>query len=131
MYQLHGWITLLDSTFESDFDNLDSIIQELHGLINKARWTTMSVEVRPLNGTYHLFVGINANRRRDEARLADEILQFVAHRLPGSYGILYDRDDERSDPPGPNAFRVRIIRRGQIAQESDNFLSPCQPLIED
>ncbi|MFY1634565.1 Imm7 family immunity protein [Solwaraspora sp. WMMB335] len=56
-------------------------------------------------------------------KLVDEILQFVANHLTGSYGIMHDRDDEQSHPPGPNAFRVRVIRHGQIIQKSDNLLS--------
>ncbi|MFV2009378.1 MULTISPECIES: Imm7 family immunity protein [unclassified Micromonospora] len=131
MYELRGWITLIDGTYESDFDALDPWIQQLNSLVNNAHWTTMSIGLRPLNGTYHLSMDINANQKRDEARLADEILQFVADHLPGSYGVLHDRNDEQLDPPGPNAFRVRVIRRGQIIQESDNLLSPCRPLIED
>ncbi|WP_084506113.1 Imm7 family immunity protein [Amycolatopsis sp. ATCC 39116] len=36
-------------------------------------------------------------------------LRFVSRRLPGSYGLLYERDDEIRIPPGPNAFRVTVL----------------------
>ena len=39
--------------------------------------------------------------------------------------------NEMPDPPGPNAFRVRVLARGRIVERSDPFLSPCNPVIED
>ncbi|HXT38297.1 MAG TPA: Imm7 family immunity protein [Chloroflexota bacterium] len=58
-------------------------------------------------------------------------LYFLYERLPGSWGLLYERDDETTAPPGPNAFRVRLLARGQIKEGTDPFLSPCRPTIED
>ncbi|WP_372491293.1 Imm7 family immunity protein [Amycolatopsis tucumanensis] len=41
-------------------------------------------------------------------------LRFVSRRLPGSYGLLYERDDEMRIPPGPNAFPVTPLARGNV-----------------
>ncbi|HEY4867755.1 MAG TPA: Imm7 family immunity protein, partial [Candidatus Dormibacteraeota bacterium] len=45
--------------------------------------------------------------------------------------LLYERDDEMPVPPGPNAFRVRVLARGRIELRLDPFLSPNIPTIED
>ena len=55
----------------------------------------------------------------------------ASRKLPGSWGLIYERDDEMLDPPGPNAFRVRVLARGTIVERPDSFLSPCNPIIED
>jgi len=55
----------------------------------------------------------------------------VNAELPASYGLLYERDDEARDWPGPNAFKVTVIARGTAAERFDPFLSPCNPVIED
>jgi Immunity protein 7 len=72
---------------------------------------------------------INRPRGVDE-RLA-ELLQFLAARLPGAYGLLYEHDDERTEPPGPNAFRVRVLARGMVTERADPFLSPLRPVVAD
>lgn len=72
-----------------------------------------------------------ANRRREEAIWIDDLLDLVGQRPPGSWGLLYERDDEMSVPPGPNTFRVTVFAHGRTAKRLDPFLSPCIPIKED
>jgi hypothetical protein len=58
-------------------------------------------------------------------------LALIAEKLPGSYGLLYEQDDEMPVPPGPNAFRGRVLARGRIELRLDPFLSPSIPTTED
>lgn len=131
MYEFHGWFVLAESPSESDTGSLAPTIHDLKELIGRAQWPAMTAGIKTFNGEEFLTIDGLANRQRDEADLLDEVLRFLARRLPGSYGVLYDRDDELTVPPGPNAFRVRVLRRGTVTEETDHFLSPCQPLIED
>jgi hypothetical protein len=85
----------------------------------------------PLNGQWFLTVTVFANRRRDEGAFVDYVIGFLRARLPGSWGLLYERDDEMPDPPGPNNYRVSVLARGQLPVRGDPFLSPCRPTIED
>jgi Immunity protein 7 len=71
------------------------------------------------------------HRRREEGGRLDLFLAIIARKFPGSWGLIYERDDEMPEPPGPNAFRVRVLARGTIAEHLDPFLSPCNPVIED
>ncbi|WP_162240377.1 Imm7 family immunity protein [Nocardia arizonensis] len=54
----------------------------------------------------------------------------IAAVAPGSYGIMYIRDDEDYSGSG-NEFQVLVMRRGIITVAGDTLLSPCVPMIED
>lgn len=81
---------------------------ELHGWFGLAE----SAEETDLGGL------VIQNRKRGTE--IDDLLRFVSRRPPGSYGLLYERDDEMRIPPGPNAFRVTVLAR-----------ETCVPVIED
>ncbi|WP_230415425.1 Imm7 family immunity protein [Micromonospora tarapacensis] len=132
VYEFHGWFRLSETTEESDAGQLDANIDELNELVAGLEFpTNVSAKVTVLNGEYYLFLHGVANRRRDEAVGMRQVLQFVARRLPGSYGLLYEKDEEMPVPPGPNAFRVHVMARGEITERLDPFLSPIHPVIED
>ncbi|TCB93374.1 hypothetical protein E0H26_22795 [Micromonospora zingiberis] len=132
MYELHGWCRLSQTTEESDTGQLDAIVDELTELVAGLEFpTNVLAQVTVLNGEYYLLLHGVANRRRDEAAGMSQVLQFVVRRLPGSYGLLYEKDEDMPDPPGPNAFRVHVMARGEINERLDPFLSPIRPVIED
>lgn len=58
-----------------------------------------------------------------------EIFRWVSENLPGSYGLLYVHDDE--DAEDNNRFVVWKLVRGILTRESDTFLSPFIPVVED
>jgi hypothetical protein len=131
VYEFHGWFGLAESTEEADTGGLAELVRELRTLLGGPTWPTAAADIRLLNGQYFLSVVGFVNRRRGEAGDLDDLLNFLARRLPGSWGMLYERDDEMPVPPGPNAFRVRVLARGQVTERLDPFLSPCRPLIDD
>jgi len=110
MHEFHAWIGLSESTEESDLGGLQDAVVELQ---------------------YFVTAEGMVNRRREEGERLDLFLAIIARKLPGSWGLIYERDDEMPDPPGPNAFRVRVLARGRIVERPDPFLSPCNPVIED
>lgn len=131
MHEFHAWIGLSESTEESDLGGLRQVVDELQELVTDSNWHDAVFELRNLNGQYFLRVDGLVNRRREEGERLDLFLSIIARKLPGSWGLIYERDDEMPDPPGPNAFRVRVLARGQIVERLDPFLSPCNPIIED
>jgi hypothetical protein len=131
MHEFHAWIGLAQSTLEDDEGLLGAAVNEIKDLVSHSVWHDAVFEVRNLNGQYFLTATGLVNRQREEGRRLDELIALVAQRLPGSWGLVYDRDDEMSCPPGPNGFRVRIIARGVVTEKNDQFLSPCNPVIED
>jgi Immunity protein 7 len=131
MHEFQGWFSLAESTEESDAGTLQSAVDELAERLHELDWATGSAQLLVLNGEYYLRLDGLVNRMRDEATDLDRLLNHIATRLPGSYGILFERSDEMPFPPGPDAFRVRCMARGQILTRLDPFLSPCNPVIED
>jgi Immunity protein 7 len=131
MHEFHAWIGLDESAEEGDLGQLEEKVAELHELVADSNWHDAVFEVRNLNGQHFFSATGFVNRRLEEGDRLDLFLAIIARRLPGSYGLVYDRDDEMPDPPGPNAFRVRVLARGKISERQDPFLSPCNPVIED
>lgn len=133
MYEFHGWFGLSESTYESDTGTLDEGVAELRARTAALTWATGEARVAAHNGEHFLTVNGLVNRWRDEAEELVALLDFVASRFPGSYGVLYERSDDPADfdPPGDNAFRVKVMSRGRIEVRLDPFLSPCRPVIED
>jgi hypothetical protein len=132
MYEAHGWFGLAETATDADEGNLQVKVGEIESVIKQQRWpTTVAASVNALNGQYWLALTAFANRRREEAVWIEDLLELVSQRLPGSWGLLYERDDEMSAPPGPNSYRVSVLARGRIARRLDPFLSPCIPVIED
>jgi hypothetical protein len=131
MYEFHGWCGLAETTEEADTGHLQQRIEELQGFLQPLKWPTSMVELVQLNGEYFLTITGLANRRRQEGAQIDRLLTFISRHIEGSWGLLYERDDAMSAPPGPNAYRVRVLARGRITERLDPFLSPCRPTIED
>jgi hypothetical protein len=131
MYEFHAWVGLSDSTVESDHDRIESVVAQLIELIGDPGWSAASFAVPQFNGQYFFVANGSVNRRRDEAALQEELLAMLVASLPGSWGLVHERDDAMPFPPGPNAFRTRVVARGAISERADPFLTPINPTIED
>ncbi|MGW8885406.1 Imm7 family immunity protein [Streptomyces sp. NPDC055749] len=131
MYEFHGWFGVAESPEESDVGTLDSGIAELRTRVAGINWATGEVELKVHNGEFFVLANGLMNRRRDEAADLESLLQYIAARFPGSWGLLYERSSDMDVPPGQGAFRVRVMARGEINVRLDPFLSPVRPTIED
>ncbi len=131
MHEFHAWIGLSESAQEGDLGQLKEKLAELQDLVADSDWHDAVFAVHSLNGEYFFTATGFINRRRSEGERLDLFLATIARRLPGSWGLVYERDDEMPAPYGPNAFRVKVMARGQITELPDPFLSPCNPVIED
>jgi Immunity protein 7 len=128
MHEFHGWFVLSETPEEADIGGLDNALAVLRAHIDSLSWPTSSAQLESNNGQTTLTLEGLVNRIRQEAADVDELLQLVASRLPGSYGILYDRADEL---PDCRSFRVRVMAKGVVRQVEDPFLSPTVPTIEN
>jgi hypothetical protein len=131
MYEFHGWFGIAESPEEADAGTLEPGIAELRRRIAEIDWATGEVVLNVHNGEYFVLANGLMNRRRDEAVELDGLLQHIATRFPGSWGLLYERSADMEEPPGQGAFRVRVMARGEIQVRLDPFLSPVRPVIED
>lgn len=86
MYEFHGWFSLEESTLEPNEGEIANALVDMRPLLEQFEPHRSSAEVRPLNGEYFLTVNGLLNREIDEARTLDDLLAFLAARLPGSWG---------------------------------------------
>ena len=75
----------------------------------------------------------NGRRPHGDVAVLDVLLDFVASRLPASYGLLYESSDEPDmpEPPGAGAYTVRVLEAGVVRQHLDPFMSPILVHIGD
>jgi hypothetical protein len=99
MHEFHAWIGLAESTEEDDRDKLLAAITELQELVDESQWHDAVFDLRSLNGRYFLTATGHVNRRRAEGDRLEQLISVIARRLPGSWGLIYDRDDEMHNPP--------------------------------
>ena len=131
MYEFHGWFSLEESTLEPNEGEITKAVADMKPLLEQFEPHRSNAEVRSLNGEHFLTVNGLLNRETDEASALDDLLTFLCQRLPGSWGLLYDRNDEWTEGEFVGQFRVRVLARGTVTVRSDPFISPWQPTIED
>ncbi|MFW5438239.1 Imm7 family immunity protein [Paenibacillus apiarius] len=130
MYEFHGWATIHESTVEVDSGRLGLIVKGLNDYISNLQWNSGLVNIYPANGMYHLSLGGYLNRKSAEADEIIKLYRLIAEQAPGSYGVLYTRDDEDTDG-FENEFRVLVLVRGILQEKKDTLLSPFIPIVED
>ncbi|MFK7692540.1 Imm7 family immunity protein [Paenibacillus sp. HJGM_3] len=130
MIEYHGWITIQESASEADAGNLEGAVRAIRDQIGALGWNSGLLQLQASNGTYFLNIGGVANRRNQEIEDIHSLLGYIGRIAPGSYGLLYVRDDEHPAELH-NEFRVFVMARGRISEQGDSLLSPCIPVIED
>lgn len=131
MYEFHGWVSIRETPSVVDEERLDEIIDSIKLFIKNLNWATGGIlDVQAVNGEYHLSVSGFTNHKGKDAEDVLKLYRFIAQKAPGSYGILYTRDDE--DPSGnDNRFQVLVLARGSLVEHEDPFLSPFVTVVED
>jgi hypothetical protein len=131
VYEFHAWLRLAEDPYEDELDRREELVGSLRKALPENPQHSIFA-VLALNGSYQLSMNGFAHRRvRAEAVKFNELIDMVLRIFPASYGLIYERDDETQDPPGGNAFKVRVVRRGIITEVADPFFSPLNPIVED
>ncbi len=128
MFEFHGWAVVRYHAHDTD-----DVLQEQcwRALEQRTRLVdTNIVRMQSYNGCDSLLVFGQYNHRSEDVI---ELFRWVGANAPGSYGILYVRDDEDiSDAEDhTNEFRVWRLCRGNLTEQADPFLSPFVPTVED
>lgn len=127
MFEYHGWITLR-STAEVLDDEPALRLGEIQSLVDELTGYAL-MDLQPTNGTYYIHLGGNPNRRGQQGAAVVDLFVKVGQLAPGSYGLLYVRDDEH--PEHMLSFRVFRLARGVVTEHADHLLSPVIPTLED
>ena len=131
MFQAHGWAVVASNTYETDDEADAELLTTLTEQVGFVRTTDVKVHLDiGLNGDLHVLSVAGHRNHRYEPIV--ELFQWLASHSSGSYGLLYLLDDEdfqRGDHT--NEFRVWRLARGVLEEQSDPFLSPFIPTVED
>lgn len=126
MVEFHGWATVRSR----DCGPLS--LEDMEALTRMLPLGNMGsgvLDCRAINGEFFLWCAGMPNHRGSEFDAVERLFRQLATAYPGSYGMLYFRDDE--DPRSANQFRVLRLLRGLLLEVADTLLSPCVPTIED
>ncbi|HET9958476.1 MAG TPA: Imm7 family immunity protein [Polyangiaceae bacterium] len=129
MYSYHLWIVLAESTQENDIGGLQDKINGLRTLLAESLDTRPEHPIIKVNCDWLFQCSVSHNHKGDAQERLESVLRWITRRLPGSYGLVYYRDDE--DPREANSYRVLVVSRGGVVERTDPFLSPVVPTIED
>ena len=131
MVELHGWALIRENfTVDNEDSNLDYITNRLTQEIEKLDTERDLLRISICNGESSLIVNKFTNHFSADIDGILNLFKLIAAIAPGSYGLLYLRDDE--DKTGfSNDFQVFVLSKGSLKQQKDPFLSPCIPMIED
>lgn len=130
MVEFHGWVSILDNAYETNFEKLQEVIKRITYKINAIKGDNQIFELKAINGKYMLAIAGFTNHKSSDVYEVLEFYNEIPKLAPGSYGLLYIHDDE--DKSGKDdMFRVWKITKGQLIIEDDKLLSPCSEVIDE
>jgi hypothetical protein len=129
MFEYHGWLVVQTSAYDEEVADLDQAKARVEYEIANLEQGTGLTNLQWVNGQAQLHIAGFKNHRGAHGDLVIDTFTRIGEIAPGSYGLLYFRDDEQ--PGRENEFQVLAMRKGTISEQSDPFLSPCLPMIED
>ncbi|MFB8004370.1 Imm7 family immunity protein [Nocardia sp. NPDC056000] len=129
MFEYHGWVTVQSSAGDETDREREAARVAAATLLRGLQGVPGLADIRTVNGANQVHIGGLANHRGGQGDEVLEVFCGIGRVAPGSYGVLYFWDDE--DSAGRDEFQVVVMRRGEVSVESDGYLSPCVPVIED
>lgn len=131
VFQVHGWAVVTSDTYEINSEADAELLTALAKQTDLVQTTNIKIHLDiGLNGDLHVLSVAGHKNHRYEPVI--DLFRWLAVNGPGSYGLLYVLDDEDyQDGDYTNEFRVWRLARGMVEEQSDPFLSPPIPVLED
>ena len=129
MYTYHLWIVLAESVTEADSGRLSEKVQALRTLVAERMTPPPQSPINQINHEWVFQCSVSRNHGGQQLDRLHAVLTWICEHLPGSYGLVYLRDDEDSAFSG--SYKVLVVARGRFVERRDPFLSPIVPTIED
>ncbi|EGF29226.1 Imm7 family immunity protein [Rhodopirellula baltica] len=128
MIEFHGWASISYHTHDTDSFKQDACWDALVAYV--ADMPNDFAKLQRYNCCDSLTI---AGQHNHVGGYVIDLFRWIAENCPGSYGLLYIRDDEDSNRGGDftNVFRVWRLCRGTLTEMDDPFLSPVIPTVED
>lgn len=135
MYEYHGWITVrpfFDNSEHWDEEEiLNKIVEQIRQHIIELNWGHGVLDIRAINAEYHVWASGYHNHKPLEQDTPVELFKYIGALAPGSYGVLYVLDDYDMEDENYNNFKVYVLKKGQLSEHQDPFLSPFIPTVEN
>ena len=131
MIEFNGWAIIRESFRDQDDNDelLSTIVHKIEQKISEElNYGNEVYSLKYLNGTYHVSIMANHNHRTEHII---DFFKWIAEIAKGSYGILYVQDDEDIERGYENEFRVWRMKKGNVTEVNDTYLSPVNPEIEE
>ncbi|MBH0777000.1 Imm7 family immunity protein [Nocardia bovistercoris] len=130
MFEYHGWVTVQHSASDESDAQLEGAYRAAEDIVRSLMSGRGLADIRIVNGVAQVHLAGFLNRRGCEGEEVIDSFCGIGTVAPGSYGMMYIRDDEDRSGLG-NEFQVLVMRQGVTAVVRDTHLSPCIPMIED
>ncbi|PNY81769.1 Imm7 family immunity protein [Deinococcus koreensis] len=144
MFEFHGWFNIRESPqWPGENSRENEIFGGLERLTGGFQWTVNNsshhvqsdqnavLDIGYMNGSCFIHLRGHKNHRSSYWDDIQTLLEWICREAPGSFGLLYWRDDEGDPPAEANNFQVIVMARGELTTRFDPFLSPTIPTIED
>ena len=130
-YTMFGWFDI-DRWEEADDEDLSIDVPwgDIQAKIDSIEWPSNThIDFHPTNFSHHLVMHSQHNHTYGVPDDIDELISWLGEQFPGTHGLIYEQDDE--DPTGAfdNAYRVRVMIRGQLTQHVDPYFSPLTLIV--
>ncbi|MET9491317.1 Imm7 family immunity protein [Nocardia sp. NPDC006630] len=130
MFEYHGWVTVQSSAGDENDSESEAALTAAAAVLQGLQSAPGLADIRTVNGVNQIHIAGCSNHKGSQGDQVIEVFAEIGRVAPGSYGILYVRDDEDSSGR-ENEFQVTVMRRGAVSSWRDELLSPCIPVIED
>ena len=96
MYEALCGYVLGETTDEYDVGGLEAALRDIRSMISESEQylPNLCLELKATNYGVYLMVAAHFNRPGERTQVLHDVLSFVEQRLPGSWGMLYEHDDE-------------------------------------
>ena len=125
MYTWHAWIQLYDDERDRPAPYEQDALAAVRAKARELELRTSPDDPISCTNGGPLFQASGAHDHRGSAhQRLHTLLRFTLDVLPGSWGLVYWRDDETPGTDAYDGYRVLVLARGAIADRLDPFLSP-------
>lgn len=130
MFEFNGWISVNYHTHDIDLKKQEKCFEVIcNYLRNHSQLDSQNYKLVNHNGLNSVIISGCHNHKQHYVL---GIFKWIAEKAIGSYGVLYIRDDEDNIQIGDsNKFKVWVMKRGEVLEYSDCYLSPIIPSVED
>jgi hypothetical protein len=123
MYELHGWVNLVDEGISKDYP-YNQFLNDLKSRVDNIISPSTMKDMISLNDEAFLIFNAFTNRKRDLDTRVLEILSFISVNLPNAYGVIQDFDEDVLLDDNSIYQSTFLLKDGVVKREDGGSLAP-------